>query len=1588
MGITFIDTEISQENGAVRDLGGIKDNGDEFHSTSLQDFAKFIEGSEYICGHNILRHDLLYVEKEIKQANVSRFIDTLFLSPLLFPKKPCHKLLKDDKLSTDEFNNPLNDAKKAKDLLYDEIAEFHHMEDSLKEIYFALLHPFPEFTDFFNFINYSQSTKNTELLILQHFKGKICENAPLSRLINESPIELAYALAQITGLINEFITPAWVLKNFPRVENVLHILRGKRCVELCEYCAGFLDETKALSKFFNYKNFRLYGNLPLQQNAVKAAVQNKSILAIFPTGGGKSLTFQLPALMSGATERGLTVVISPLQSLMKDQVDNLERNNINGAVTINGAVDPFQREQSYKSVMDGSASILYISPESLRSKSIEKLLLCRNVVRFVIDEAHCFSAWGQDFRVDYLYIGDFIKQLQEKKGLTHSIPVSCFTATAKQKVINDIISYFRDKLSIELEVFRASAARKNLKYHVFNEDNEDEKYLKLRQLLQGQDCPTIIYVSRTHRTKSLADKLSRDGFPAVAYHGQMDNQEKVHNQDLFMTGEIPIIVATTAFGMGVDKKDVGMVIHYDISDSIENYVQEAGRAGRDEDISADCYILFNDDDLNKHFALLNQNKVTLKEIQQIWNGIKNFNRQKFSRSALEIARQAGWDESVKDIETRVKTAISALEQSGYIKRGQNMPRIFANSILVKNMEEARKKIDASPRFDDQTRQAAVRVIKSLISAKNITKGQEDDAESRIDYIADNLGMSTRDVQRTVDLLREEKILADAKDLTASIKKRENENHSLSILALHKQVEDILLEHLEQGEQTWNLKELNECAAAVNDKVTLNHISTILNYWIIKHIVKRTPQSDKNYITIKPFFSADELRQKKETRDALARFIINYLYSKVDSTLKQDGEDILVEFSALEIKEAFEYRLTGDKTNSEEIDDALYYLTKINALRIEGAFLVTYNAMQIERVERDNKVRYKKEDYAQLEEHYKNKMQQIHIVGEYAKKMIFEDYNGALKFVDDYFTMQYNAFLNKYFRGRSDEINHNITPQKFKKIFGELSPAQLNIIKDNTSDCIVVAAGPGSGKTKLLVHKLASIYLMEDVKHEQMLMLTFSRAAVTEFKKRLIALIGNAANFVPIMTFHSFCFDLLGRVGTLEKADLIIRQTVDKIESGEVDLSRITKMILVIDEAQDMSEPEFCLVKTLIEKNDGLRVIAVGDDDQNIYEFRGSSSKHLESLIQDNKAKKYELVENYRSKNNIVEFANRFVEKISHRLKELPIYAKNTKNGAIYVTRYTAGDLTVPVVNDIKNKRLSGTTCVLTRTNADAMNIVGLMRKNNISAKIIQSNTGFNLYNLVELREFLQDLKTADEDYIIHPELWKNAKHRLSKKYQSSSNLSGCLKLIRDFEETNPRAKYKSDFEQFVRESKMEDFFAVTDDTILVSTIHQAKGREFDNVFLALSEYPNIDDSTLRAIYVAMTRAKNNLYIHYIGDYFEDITTGIPHRTEENPYPSPMGIILSLTHKDINLGSFVENQTDIDALASGNVLEADESACYANDRQIFNYSARFYEQLNRLANKGYVPKFAVVKNIVYWWNKDTETELKIVLPDIHFAKEEN
>ena len=742
--VVFFDTEIGVDDKKIHDIGAVRSDKGILHTASVSDFCAFAAGADFLCGHNVVHHDMKYLAPVVDGRVPKKIIDTLYLSPLLFPKRPYHRLLKDDKLQVEELNNPVNDSQKAQTLFFDEVNAFWQLSIEKKKIFCGLLYNFEEFQGFFDYVEFKPYAYKMAQMILDEYKDKICDNADVEILIKHYPKELAYALALIGCDDYRSTTPPWLLYNFPKIENVIKFLCNTPCADGCDYCRNALDVRKGLKKIFGFDNFRTYNGEPLQEMAARAAVEGQSLLAVFPTGGGKSITFQLPALMAGKATHGLTVVISPLQSLMKDQVDNLAEKGIEDAVTVNGMLNPIERADALDRVASGKASILYISPEQLRSKTIERLLMSRNIVRFVIDEAHCFSAWGQDFRVDYLYIGDFIRKLQkEKKTDKKPIPVSCFTATAKQKVITDICDYFKKKLDLDLEIFASTATRENLHYTVLHKETDEEKYNALRALIAQKNCPTIVYVSRTKRTFELASKLTSDGFKALPYNGKMESNDKIANQEAFMNNEVSIIVATSAFGMGVDKSDVKLVVHYDISDSLENYVQEAGRAGRDPSLQADCYVLFNDNDLDKHFILLNQTKLSISEIQQVWKAIKDLtkNRPNVCCSALEIARQAGWDDSAgAEMETRVRTAVSALETAGYIVRGRNVPKVYATSIRAKDMTEASYRIRSSELFTEEQKNTALRIVKSLISSRSIATAGNADAESRVDYLADILGI--------------------------------------------------------------------------------------------------------------------------------------------------------------------------------------------------------------------------------------------------------------------------------------------------------------------------------------------------------------------------------------------------------------------------------------------------------------------------------------------------------------------------------------------------------------------------------------------------------------------------------------------------------------------------------------------------------------------------------------------------------------------------------------------------------------------------------------------------------------------------------
>ena len=342
-----------------------------------------------------------------------------------------------------------------------------------------------------------------------------------------------------------------------------------------------------LKYFFGYDQFR-----PEQRKIIENALADQDLLVIMPTGGGKSLCFQLPALL----KPGLMIVISPLIALMQDQVDALQDNGI-GATYLNSSLSPKEVQEREKQIFENKIKLLYVAPERLLGDRFQdffhRLITQIGVSAFAIDEAHCVSEWGHDFRPEY-------RQLSQLRRQYPQIPIFAFTATATKRVQKDIIDQLKlHKPSVHLTSFN----RPNLYYEIIPKEKRSyEQLLKFIKTLKGSG---IIYCMSRKMVDEISDRLQEDGIKALPYHAGMGDENRRINQTQFIRDEVRIIVATVAFGMGINKPDVRFVIHYDLPRNLESYYQESGRAGRDNE-PAKCLLFFSFGDLKKIEYIIQQ----------------------------------------------------------------------------------------------------------------------------------------------------------------------------------------------------------------------------------------------------------------------------------------------------------------------------------------------------------------------------------------------------------------------------------------------------------------------------------------------------------------------------------------------------------------------------------------------------------------------------------------------------------------------------------------------------------------------------------------------------------------------------------------------------------------------------------------------------------------------------------------------------------------------------------------------------------------------------------------------------------------------
>jgi len=404
------------------------------------------------------------------------------------------------------------------------------------------------------------------------------------------------------------------------------------------------EAKKILVQYWGYGSFR-----PMQEEIIDSVLSGKDTLALLPTGGGKSVCFQVPAMIM----EGTCIVITPLIALMKDQVTQLKKLGIKAGAIYTG-MHRDEIESVYSNCLSEKIRFLYVSPERLENKSFIDMMARLKVSIIVVDEAHCISQWGYDFRPPYLRIAD-IRQYAPKT------PVLALTATATPAVVEDIMAKLRFAAP---NLFQSGFERKNLAYNVYK---ETDKAGKLLRLLKEERGTAIIYVRNRRKTRELADIFNKNEINATFYHAGLDSKTRDERQKSWTLGQTRVMVATNAFGMGIDKPDVRLVVHYDLPDCIESYFQEAGRAGRDGRPSTGI-LLYNNSDITNAKKRLKDSFPSLSLIKDIYNALGNY-----FQIPEGSGQDTGFDFNISDFAGQyglnileTYSAIKFLEREGYL----------------------------------------------------------------------------------------------------------------------------------------------------------------------------------------------------------------------------------------------------------------------------------------------------------------------------------------------------------------------------------------------------------------------------------------------------------------------------------------------------------------------------------------------------------------------------------------------------------------------------------------------------------------------------------------------------------------------------------------------------------------------------------------------------------------------------------------------------------------------------------------------------------------------------------------------------------
>ncbi len=561
-----VDLEVTKETERIHAFAGIRpDTGQTVvfpgkrpnFRQAIADLEDLGEGADFLLGHNLIKHDLRHLHAANPHLRILKLpmVDTLWISPLAFPRNPYHRLVKhykDGALKRQSRNDPELDARLALEVFSNQHEQLVEAPPDLLTAWHWLTSGpnSPGFDLFFKVLRDAERPSSAEAMaaIRTRLNGVACRSRiqSIAETIAAASADcrwsLAYALAWLSVAGGNSVMPPWVRHQFPEAGLLVQQLRDQSCDRQdCDWCSEHHDARKELKRFFGFDDFRATpadrGGNPYQQSIIESSMQGKHVLGILPTGTGKSLCYQIPALSRYHKTGALTVVISPLVALMADQVSGLEAHGIHSCVTINSTLSMPERAAALKKLRLGDAAIVLVSPELLRSVSFRSALAQREIGAWVLDEAHCLSKWGHDFRPDYRYVSRYIGERAEPGPIPS---VLCLTATAKPDVKEEIVDHFRQQLGIEMWVFDGGSRRTNLEFVVV-ETSEAKKHHDIYAILD-QHLPSeteggaIVYCATRKRTKQVAEFLAEREVNADRFHAGLKPEEKKTIQEAFIGG--------------------------------------------------------------------------------------------------------------------------------------------------------------------------------------------------------------------------------------------------------------------------------------------------------------------------------------------------------------------------------------------------------------------------------------------------------------------------------------------------------------------------------------------------------------------------------------------------------------------------------------------------------------------------------------------------------------------------------------------------------------------------------------------------------------------------------------------------------------------------------------------------------------------------------------------------------------------------------------------------------------------------------------------------------------------------------------------